>query len=164
MTHNIVWTHQRETSKKGRRWVDGALYHQCESCRRFCLFAPRGDKKWRKRSDEWGRLKPKMPASHSASIFFACSPAPGGENRAHTVCRIYSKASRDFARCTERKLSCRPEINYRVSRGWIRNVLCSTITTALWVAANRNTIHRSRVPDERIFQLAGYLITVFNDH
>lgn len=38
----------------------------------------------------------------------------------HGVCSIYSKASRALARCTKRKLSCRPEINYRVSRGWIR--------------------------------------------
>lgn len=57
------------------------------------------------------------------------------ENREHThtythgVRNIYSKASRALARCTKRKLSCRPEINYRVSRGWIRKGDGSCVVT-----------------------------------
>lgn len=73
-----------------------------------------------------------MPGSHSTTAsnpFLTPQHRRGGDERkqraythTHTygVCSIYSKASRALARCTKRKLSCRPEINYRVSRGWIR--------------------------------------------
>lgn len=107
-----------------------------ESCRRFFFFfalvlTPRGYKE-EKKAGNGGLGGWKMPGSHSTTAsnpFLTPQHRWGGDERkqraythTHTygVCSIYSKASRALARCTKRKLSCRPEINYRVSRGWIR--------------------------------------------
>ena len=141
---NVVWIQQRETLRRRRR-VDGCIVSSARVLSSFLLVRPsRGSRTERKKRGGWS---PKMPGSHSALFFSFSAASANWEGRkqsththththvrtythtyAYTLCRIYSKASRAFARCTKRKLSCRPEINYRVSRGWIRNVLSSTIT------------------------------------
>ena len=165
-----------------------ALYHvREESCRRFfhslffffsLVLNPRGYKEEKKAGDG-GRLGDwKMPGSHSTT---ASNPfltpqhqreRGERENREHThahtythththgVCSIYSKASRALARCTKRKLSCRPEINYRVSRGWIRKGWFLCCNNALR-AANLRKYHldsfgfgqREREREREFFQL-----------
>ena len=174
-----------------------ALYHvREESCRRFFLsfffffalvLTPRGYKEEKKAGDG-GRLGDwKMPGSHSTT---ASNPfltpqhqreRGERENREHThahtythtythgVCSIYSKASRALARCTKRKLSCRPEINYRVSRGWIRKGWFLCCNNALR-AANLRKYHLDsfgfgqREREREFFQLCRiYNVTPFLD-
>lgn len=127
--------------EKGLRYRAGRLrlcHVREESCPVFFFFpTPRGDREEERVEGGW-----KMPGSHSTTAFNPfLTPRHrqrgGGERkqraytqtRTHGVRNIYSKASRALARCTKRKLSCRPEINYRVSRGWIRKGDGSCVVT-----------------------------------
>lgn len=92
------------------------------------VLTPRRDKEEKKAGDG-GLENAWQSLYHRLQPFSHPSTPSGGEGKTesthththiHGVCSIYSKASRALARCTKRKLSCRPEINYRVSRGWIR--------------------------------------------
>ena len=140
---NIVWIQQREGAvTRGGGVADGCIVSSARVLSSFLLVRPsRGSRMEKKKRGGWktgaeNAWQPLGSLSLSLSFFLSFSAASanrGGRKQStnthtHTVCRIYSKASRAFARCTKRKLSCRPEINYRVSRGWIRNVLSSTIT------------------------------------
>lgn len=130
--------------EKGLRYRAGRLrlcHVREESCPVFFFFpTPRGDRE-EERVEGAGKCLAATPPPPS-TLFSPLDTAKGGverENREHThihtqtrthgVRNIYSKASRALARCTKRKLSCRPEINYRVSRGWIRKGDGSCVVT-----------------------------------
>ena len=71
----------------------GALYHQRESCRRFCLFDPRGDRERRERSAEDGRLGPEnawQPLG-ALSLFLGCISELRREKTEHTHTHTHTR-------------------------------------------------------------------------